>query len=76
MFTCFLNLCAIAAVISPPFGLKKDAACSTTAPLDASSRTLSAVAWSVRLIRKLDDKFLLVSCLINELFVSVSVEVH
>ena len=61
MFTCFLNLRAIAAVISPPFGLKKEAACSTTAPLDASSSTLSAVAWSVKLIRrKMGDKNLVV----------------
>ena len=35
-------------MIAPPLGLKKDAACSTTAPLDASSSTLSAVAWSVQ----------------------------
>ena len=69
MFTCFLNLCAMAAVISPPFGLKKDAACSTTAPLDASSRTLSAVAWSVK---KLGDNKSVV--LLNELFESVRVE--
>jgi hypothetical protein len=44
--TCFLNLCAMSAVIVPPLGLRNEAACSTTAPRDASSSTLSAVSWS------------------------------
>ena len=37
---------AMAAVIVPPLGRRKEAACSTTAPLEASMSTLSAVAWS------------------------------